>query len=111
MGIKDFFRKVGSGIKNGLKAGYNWVKDKALPVVGRIADTGMNILSLLPGKLRMIGKVGSFIGSGIKAITGQIGNKDLSKKIDDGVDRLQGKLDDTIHTGQDWARKGYDIGG
>ena len=57
MGIKSFFQKIGNGIK---KAG-RWVRDKALPVVGRIAKPVLGILGMLPGQLGMVGKIGSVV--------------------------------------------------
>lgn len=45
MGIKDFFRKVGNGIR---KAG-RWVRNRALPAVGRIAKPILNMIGARPG--------------------------------------------------------------
>ena len=56
-GLKSFFKNIGNGIK---KAG-RWIKDKALPVIGRIAQPILNVMGMIPGKLGMIGKVGSVV--------------------------------------------------
>ena len=46
-GIKNFFNKIGQGLK---KVG-RFVKDKALPAIGRIAKPVLNIIGMLPGKV------------------------------------------------------------
>jgi len=65
MGIKDFFKKVGRGIKRaagkvwgGIKKGAQFVGKVAKPIIN-IAKPVLNTLSMLPGKLGMIGKIGS----------------------------------------------------
>ena len=50
MGIKNFFKKIGQGFK---KAG-RWIKEKALPFVGRIAKPILNVMSMIPGKIGAI---------------------------------------------------------
>ena len=57
MGIKDFFKKIGRGFK---KAG-RWIKDKALPAIGRVVKPILNVVGLLPGKIGMIGKIGGAV--------------------------------------------------
>ena len=82
MGIKDFFGKIG----NGLKAGFNWVKDKALPTVGKIAQPALNIMSMMPGTLGTIGKVGSSLFGTAKELTDDVPNKTIGDKINTAID-------------------------
>lgn len=78
MGIKDFFRKIGHGIR---KAG-RWVRDRAIPAIGRIAKPIMNVIGLLPGKLGMIGKIGSAVTGVLHGAVEKIPNKDIRDKLD-----------------------------
>ena len=59
MGLKKFFGKVWNGLKN---AG-RWVKNKALPAIGRVAKPILNVMGMLPGHLGVIGKVGSAVAN------------------------------------------------
>ena len=71
-GLKSFFKKIGNGFK---KVG-RWIKDKALPVVGKIAKPVLNVIGMLPGKIGAIGKVGSGIVDVLNNVTNKIPNKD-----------------------------------
>ena len=89
MGLKDFFGKVG----NGLKAGFNWVKDKALPAVGKIAQPALNIMSMMPGTLGTIGKVGSSLFETGKQLAEDVPNKSIADKIGDAAQGIQKAVD------------------
>ena len=73
MGLKSFFKKIGQGLK---KVG-RFVKDKALPAIGRIAKPILNVMSLIPGKIGAIGQIGSAVTSALHGITEKIPNKDV----------------------------------
>ncbi len=81
MGIKKFFKKVGSGIKKGA----SWVKDKFHKTVNVVKKFGKHVLYVankVSGYLAMVpGKVG-MVASGINAGTG-IAN-DILDKIPNG---------------------------
>lgn len=86
MGIKDFFHKVGNGIKS---AG-SWIWDKVKKGVGfagRIAKPVLGALSILPGKIGMIGKLGSGIADGVSRIVGELPESKAKQKLVVAVDR------------------------
>lgn len=109
MGIKSFFGKI----KNGIKAGFNWVKDKAvpfvrdkvIPVASRIIKPVLGFASMLPGKLGTFGKIGQTIADTVSNVAGQIPNKDLRDKVQQGVSNLNDKVQSGISKGQDMATK------
>ena len=81
MGIKNFFKKIGNGIR---KAG-RWIRDRALPAVGRIAKPILGMIGALPGHIGTIGR----IGSGIAKVL----HEGISKIPNEGVrDRLNGVI-------------------
>lgn len=77
MGIKNFFKKVG----NGLKAAGRWVRDKAIPFIGRLAKPVLNVVSALPGKIGMIGKIGSAVAGVASSAAKQIPNANVRNKV------------------------------
>lgn len=99
MGIKSFFKKVGNGIK---KAG-RWVRDKALPAVGRIVKPVMNVISMLPGKIGMIGKLGTAITGVLHNATDKIPNKDARDKINHVIDQGNTNFNRFVDKGQQFA--------
>ena len=58
MAIKNFFKKVGRGIGKFAGKVLNGVK-KGAEIVGKVAKPVLNVLSALPGKVGLIGKIGS----------------------------------------------------
>ena len=99
MGIKSFFKKVWGGIK---KAG-RFVKDKVLPVVGRIAKPVLNVIGALPGKIGMIGKIGSGVANILHGATEKIPNEDARRKLDDIISRGHDKFQTVVDRGRDIA--------
>ena len=105
-GLKTFFKKVGNGFK---KTG-RWVRDKALPAVGRIVKPAL--------KIGMIGKLGSAITGVLHGATSTIPNKDVRDKLDNIIDRgnngFQGVVDrgrnaaDRVNHGIGQTREAYD---
>ena len=77
MGIKSFLKKVGNGIK---KAG-RFVKNKVIPFVGRLAKTIMHGISMLPGKIGMIGRLGSALTSMTESIVDKVQNENVRDKV------------------------------
>ena len=98
-GLKTFFKKVGNGIK---KAG-RWVRDKALPAVGRIVKPVMNVISMLPGKIGMIGKLGTAITGVLHSATDKIPNKDARDKINHVIDQGNTNFNRFVDKGQQFA--------
>lgn len=99
MGVKSFFKKVWGGIK---KAG-RFVKDKVLPVVGRIAKPVLSVVGALPGKIGMIGKIGSGIANILHGATEKIPNEDARRKLDDIISRGHDKFQTVVDRGRDIA--------
>ena len=99
MGVKSFFKKVWGGIK---KAG-RFVKDKVLPVVGRIAKPVLNVIGALPGKIGMIGKIGSGVANILHGATEKIPNEDARRKLDDIISRGHDKFQTVVDRGRDIA--------
>ena len=97
MGIKDFFKKVGQGFK---KAG-RWVRDKALPAVGRIVKPVMNVLSVLPGKIGMVGKIGSAVTGLLHGATEKIPNQEVRDKLNRYIDKGSGKFQQIVDKGKE----------
>ena len=98
-GIKSFFKKVWGGIK---KAG-RFVKDKVLPVVGRIAKPVLSVIGALPGKIGMIGKIGSGVANILHDATEKIPNEDARRKLDDIISRGHDKFQTVVDRGRDIA--------
>lgn len=99
MGIKDFFRKIGKGFK---KAG-RWIKDKALPAIGRVAKPILNVIGLLSGKIGMIGKIGSAVTGVLHDVTNKIPNEEARKKIGEFIDKGSEKFRGVIDRGKEIA--------
>ena len=97
MGIKSFFKKVGQGFK---KAG-RWIKDKALPAVGRIVKPVMNVLGLLPGKIGMVGKIGSAVTGLLHGATEKIPNQEVRDKLNRYIDKGSGKFQQIVDKGKE----------
>ena len=91
MGLKNFLKKVGGAIT---KAG-RWVKHKAIPFVGRLAKPILNGISLLPGKLGMIGKLGSAMTGIAGGVVDQIPNDKVRDKVRNWIDH-EAKLGRTV---------------
>ena len=98
-GLKSFFKKIGQGFK---KAG-RWIKDKALPVIGRIAKPILGVMGMLPGKIGLIGKVGSAVTGALHGITEKIPNKDARDKINNVIDKGNDKFQTVIDKGKGYA--------
>ena len=107
MGIKNFFKKIGQGLK---KVG-RFVKDKALPVIGRIAKPVLGVLGMLPGHLGMVGKIGSAVTSVLHGVTEKIPNKDVRDKIDNVINKGSDKFQTVIDKGKQYAETGNQIVG
>ena len=107
MGIKNFFKKIGQGLK---KVG-RFVKDKALPVIGRIAKPVLGIMGMLPGKIGAIGQIGSAVTSALHGITEKIPNKDVRDKIDNVINKGNDKFQTVIDKGKQYAETGNQIVG
>lgn len=97
--IKDFFKKVGGAFR---KAG-RWIKNKALPVVGRIVKPILNVVGMLPGKIGMIGKVGSAIAGAATGIINKIPNQQAREKLQGVVNNVNNKVQEGVNKGQQIA--------
>lgn len=118
MGVKDWFRKAWGNVKNGIKAGYNWVKDtavpwvrdRAIPFLGRIADVGTKVMSNLPGVFGKIGKIGSVVFDTIRGIGDKVPNQQMGQKINEWADSAQGKLNSGLNRGVSYSERGARMG-
>ena len=98
-GLKSFFKKIGQGFK---KAG-RWIKERAIPFVGRIAKPILNVMGMLPGKIGAIGKVGSAVTEVLYNVTEKIPNKDARDKINSVIDKGNDKFQTVIDKGRGYA--------
>ena len=105
MGFKSFFKKIGQGFK---KAG-RWIKEKALPFVGRIAKPILGVMGMLPGKIGMIGKVGSAVTGALHGITEKIPNKEAREKINNVIDKTNSTFQSTLDKGKGYAETANNI--
>ena len=78
MTIKSFLKKVGNGIS---KAG-RWVKNKTIPFAGRLIKPVIHGISMLPGKLGYIGKLGSALTGMGESILPKIPNENIRKSVE-----------------------------
>ena len=99
MSIKNFLGKIGRGIK---KTG-RWIKDKALPAVGRIAKPILNAISILPGKIGTIGRLGGAITDVLHDVTNKIPNKEARDRINSVIDKGNDKFQGVVDRGKDLA--------
>ena len=98
-GIKSFFKKIGNGIS---KAG-RFVRDKVIPTVGRIATPVLNVISALPGKIGMVGKIGGTIANILHGAVSKIPNKDARERIDNVISRGNETFQGVVDRGRDIA--------
>lgn len=109
MGIKDFFKNAWGKVKNAARVGYNFVKDKVIPNVGRIAKVGMNIMSNLPGKLGAIGKIGTHVINTVGKVVDHIPNDRLRDKIKAGLGFTNDKLNQGVEKVTSLVQRGNDL--
>lgn len=101
MGIKSILKKVGNGIK---KAG-RWVKNKAIPFAGRLIKPILNGAAMLPGKIGMIGKLGSALTGIAESIVDKVPNEKVRNGINSWIER-EARLGRTaIDKAQDIAQR------
>ena len=105
MGIKKFFGKVWNGIK---KAG-RWVKDKALPAIGKFAKPILNVMGMLPGHLGMVGKIGSAVAGVASNIIDKIPNQNIQDKLHGIVDKANNTVQAGVDKGQQIAHTANEI--
>ena len=105
MGIKSFFKKIGQGFK---KAG-RWIRDKALPAIGRFVKPILNVVGFLPGKIGMIGKIGSAIAGAASNVIDKIPNQQVKDKLHGIVDTVNGKIQEGVNKGQQMATVANDV--
>ena len=98
MGIKKFFKKIGNGFK---KAG-RWIKDKAIPFIGRIAKPILGGIAALPGKLGLIGKLGSAITGIATGVVDKIPNDKVRNRMNEWIEH-------EANLGREGIRKVTDI--
>ena len=103
--FKRFFGKVWNGIR---KAG-RWVKDKALPAIGKFAKPILNVMGLMPGHLGMIGKVGSAIAGVASNVIDKIPNQNIQNKLHGIVDKVNNTVQAGIDKGQQIAQTANNI--
>lgn len=109
MGIKSFFTNAWGKVKNAARVGYNFVKDKVVPTVGRIAKVGMDIMSNLPGKLGAIGKIGNHVIGTVGKVIDHIPNANIRDKIKRGIGWISGKFNDGVNKAGDLVQRGNDL--
>ena len=104
MSIKDFFKKVGRGIKKVAGKVWGGVK-KGAAVVGKIAKPILNVMSVLPGKLGLIGKVGGAAANVVKDVVDRIPNQQAKDKLNEVIDKGKQAVDNVQQKAQTIADK------
>ena len=104
----NFFKKIGSGIKQGATKVWDWTRN-ALHKVGKItrplADVAAKVggtMSALPGKAGSIGTGLAAGGEAVKAITDMLPNSAAKDKINESINK-------GLDTGQQYINKGIDF--
>ena len=103
--FKRFFGKVW----NGLKSAGRWVRDKALPAIGRFAKPILNVMGMLPGHLGVVGKIGSVVSGVASNIIDKIPNQNIQDKLHGIVDKANNTVQAGIDKGQQIAHTANDI--
>lgn len=99
MGIKDFFRKVGNGIR---KAG-RFVRDKVFPAVGRLAKPVFGMISGLPGIIGNVGRIGSAVTGALTGAVSQIPNEQARDRIQNVINNTNDKFQNVVDRGRNMA--------
>ena len=103
--IKNFFRKIGEGIKKGATKVWNWSKNvvqKVAKIARPVADVASKVggaMSALPGKAGAIGTGLAAGGETIKQITDLLPNSTAKDKINNAIDK-------GLDTGQQFINRG-----
>ena len=93
MGLLDFFRKVGEGAKQGLKAGMDFLGNKVLPTVNKFAQPALGIMSLMPGPIGTAAKFGQgMLGTLNSVAKDDVPNEGIGAKIGKAAEGLNGTL-------------------
>jgi len=106
--IKNFFKKIGQGIKNGATKVYNFGKGVVQKVghvlrpVADIAEKVGGVMSALPGKAGMIGSGLAAGGATVKTITDLLPESKAKTKLNEALDK-------TLNKGQEYINKGAGI--
>ena len=93
MGLKDFFRKVGRGIKRAAGKVWGGIK-KGAQFVGKVAKPVLSIMSNLPGPIGLIGKIGGGVYDVAKDVVNRIPNQQAKDKLNGVIDRGKEIADD-----------------
>lgn len=104
MGIKKFFKKIGNGFR---KAG-RWIKDKAIPFAGRIIKPILHGISVLPGRLGMIGKLGSALTGIAGGVVDKIPNDKVRGRMNEWIEHEARIGQDKLHKITDIAQRAND---
>ncbi len=116
MGVKKFFKKIGSGIKKAA----SWTKDKfhkTVNVVKKFGKPVLNVANKISGMLSMVpGEVG-MVASAVNAGTGiansvldQLPSGKVKNKITNVVNKASNKANDGVSKAQQYAEKAADLG-
>lgn len=92
-GIKNFFSRIGNGIKKGATKVWNGVKN-GIGYVGRVAKPlssmaigAGSILGRIPGVVGTVGKALQGGGAILKSLTNSLPNSSVKDKINNAIDR------------------------
>lgn len=124
--IKNFFSRVGNGIKSGATKVWNGVRN-GIGYVGRIAKPlssmalgAGSMLGRLPGTVGLIGKALQGGGAVLKSLTDSIPNGAVKEKLNNAIDKgltvgnnmvnkAQGYANTISNTGQNYLYSGANI--
>lgn len=99
MGVKDFFRKIGNGIR---RAG-RFVRDKVFPAVGRLAKPVFGMISGLPGIIGNVGRIGSAVTGALTGAVSQIPNEQARDRIQNVINNTNDKFQNVVDRGRNMA--------
>ncbi len=111
MGIKKFFKKIGSGIKKGAL----WVKDKfhkAAPYIkkfSKIVEKGSELASLLPGEYGAAARGINAVAKVANGALDKIPDGSVKNKAKSAVDSATTKTHQVFNKGMDVVNKGVNI--
>jgi len=118
MGIKSFFQKIWGGIKKGASKVWNVAKKvggfigKIVKPVAKIAPSVLSGMSMLPGKVGIIGKIGAPVMSIVNGLINKMPDgaakeklQQISNKGQEAIDTVQNKATNIAQNVSDKAQK------
>ena len=107
--IKNFFSRIGNGIKSGATKVWNGVRN-GIGYVGRIAKPlssmalgAGSILGRIPGTVGLVGKALQGGGAVLKSLTDSLPNSSVKEKINNAIEKGLNYGNSAINKAQNYA--------